>query len=475
MSYIPPDDYPSYSHSTAGKLSVGGSATGTIGLPGDVDKFLISLNPNTTYQFEVLDAGSGGGTLADARIELWLDSGLVLAPDNGSDTVTYSSADSRLLDYYVVVSGASGTDTGTYTIKAVAATAKEKPTISIKGDIQIEGTTRANAISFTITMSETSSTPTVFNFSTMDGTAFSGQDYVGISRDFTIPAGSASLVVKIPLVADALPERSEYFSATISNVIGATLANNATSSSATGTILNDDFQAAFTLSAYKALNPDLVTVFGGNDAAYVSHYINSGKAEGRASTGFDAEAYAAQNPDLFRYFGLDATALANHYRSNGKAEGRVADGFDADAYAALNPDLFRAFGTDHAALINHYINSGKAEGRVATGFDVEAYAALNGDLYRFFGLDAAKLISHYISNGRAEGRLAQGFDAETYAALNPDLLNVFGLDHNALINHYINNGQAEGRKAYSLVDPTPHTPDLSLLMPLSVWRPEAFW
>lgn len=443
------DDYPSYSKETSGKLVVGGSATGTIGLPGDVDAFLVTLEPYTSYQFQVLDAGSGGGTLSNAKIDLRLGLGGVAVSDNGSDTIGFTTGSRALMqDTYVIISGASGADTGSYTVKAVAASAKDKPTIAVTGSAHAEGNAHENAVSYTVSLSTTSTTPTAFTFATKDGTAIAGTDYVSVDREFVIPAGSSSLVVKVPIIGDFLPEKAEYFTATISNFVGATLAGGASSSSATGTILNDDFQAAFTLSAYKALNPDLVTVFGGNDAAYVSHYINNGKAEGRVSTGFDAEAYAAQNPDLFRYFGLDAAALASHYRSNGKAEGRVADGFDADAYAALNPDLFRAFGTDHTALINHYINSGKAEGRVATGFDVEAYAALNGDLYRFFGLDAAKLIGHYISNGRAEGRLAQGFDAEAYAALNPDLLTVFGLDHNALINHYINSGRAEGRAAF---------------------------
>ncbi len=209
-----------------------------------------------------------------------------------------------------------------------------------------------------------------------------------------------------------------------------------------------DPQPAFTVAAYRVLNPDLAAVFGSDDLAYVRHYISNGKAEGRASTGFDVDAYVALNGDLFTAFGMNPNALAAHYISNGKAEGRAATGFSADAYAALNPDLFAAFGLDHTALVRHYISNGKAEGRLATGFDVEAYAALNSDLFAAFGLNASALVSHYISNGRAEGRLAEGFDAEAYAALNPDLLTAFGLDHVVLVSHFISNGRAEGRAAF---------------------------
>ena len=37
----------------------------------------------------------------------------------------------------------------------------------------------------------------------------------------------------------------------------------------------------FNLAAYKANNPDLVSIFGDDNAKYYEHYISSGKAEGR--------------------------------------------------------------------------------------------------------------------------------------------------------------------------------------------------
>lgn len=324
------------------------------------------------------------------------------------------------------------------------------PTLTLVGGKVGEGDDGRVDLVYKVVLSATSTSQISYTLAVTGGTASLGTDFTVPNYSSAVSAGVDSWTIKLSVIGDTRPEANETVTLTLSNLVGATLANNASSVSATGIILNDDADPDFTLSAYKALNPDLAAVFGGNDVAYVRHYISNGRAEGRVSTGFDAEAYAAQNPDLFRAFGLDATSLAGHYRTSGKAEGRVTDGFDADAYAAQNPDLFRAFGTDHAALIKHYISNGKAEGRVATGFDVEAYAALNGDLYRAFGLDAAKLIGHYISNGQAEGRLSQGFDAETYAALNPDLLNAFGLDHSALINHYIQNGRAEGRVAFTV-------------------------
>jgi len=282
------------------------------------------------------------------------------------------------------------------------------------------------------------------------GTATAGSDYTAGSQTLTIAAGTTTATVTVNVQGDGLVEQDETVQLVISNIQGARLLDGSSSLTVTGTISNDDVATdpLFTLEAYRALNPDLVTAFGDNATAIAWHYVNYGKTEGRLSGGFDAEAYAALNPDLFNAFGLNEAALTNHYQRFGKAEGRAASGFDVDAYAALNADLFNAFGADHAALIRHYINNGKAEGRAVTGFDAEAYAALNPDLYAAFGLNEGALINHYVYNGKAEGRQTTGFDAETYAVLNPDLLSAFGLNHAALISHYQYAGRAEGRVAF---------------------------
>jgi hypothetical protein len=342
--------------------------------------------------------------------------------------------------YYLAVEGSSS---GNYTLTASSNIVK-LPTLSITGTSVREGQTGIKTLSFTVSLSEASSQAVTFNFATQGLTATAGVDFQTQSGAYTIAAGSRSTVINVTLNSDIQVEGNETLTGIITQPSGATLATSA----ATGTILNDDFQSAFSADAYRALNADLFYAFGNDDAALVRHYINNGQAEGRATSGFDAEAYAALNPDLFYAFGLNETALTNHYLYAGQAEGRTVEGFDALAYAALNPDLYAAFGTNHTALVNHYIYAGRAEGRATSGFDAEAYAALNPDLFNAFGLNTEALINHYVNYGRAEGRSATGFDAETYAALNPDLFNIFGLDHASLISHYIYAGRAEGRAAY---------------------------
>lgn len=319
---------------------------------------------------------------------------------------------------------------------------------------------------FTISLSQPASQAVTFDFAYATAGGYS----IG-TRSYTIAAGQGAIEIALPSATGNTDVWSDYvLVGTISNVQGALVPTVSNSLTAKSTIANDDFQADFSLEAYRAQNSALDKIFAGNDAGLMQHYINNGRPEGRIATGFDAEAYAAQNPDLYAVYGLDAKALLNHYQTMGVKEARPREGFDAVAYAALNPDIYAAYGLNHKALVEHYMNYGEKEGRLATGFDAEAYAALNPDLFRAFGLNEKALVDHFIQIGRGEGRTAVGFSAEAYAAFNGDLFAAFGLDHSALINHYIVNGQAEKRLAFSLNGFVPTTPtDPSLLVPLTGW------
>ncbi|MFV3127699.1 Calx-beta domain-containing protein [Niveispirillum sp. KHB5.9] len=439
------DDY-SGIKDTTGRLAIGGETTGKIDISNDRDWFAVDLVGGATYQFNGFDAASGGGTLPSIFLAMYDTVGGYIVNTGALDKLSFTPTTSGR--YFVGVENINDVGVGTYTLKASSSQASF-PTLSVSAPTAAEG---GGNLVYTVSLSSASTVPVTFVAKTAGGTATAGTDYTTVEKTITIAVGATSVTIEVPIRNDNKAEADETVTLTLSQVTGALLPGNAVDGvvSATGTIRNDDFGAAFTLDAYRALNPDLVSVFGNNDGAYVSHYISNGRAEGRASAGFDAEAYAALNPDLFNAFGLNEDALASHYRTNGKAEGRLAEGFDAEAYAALNPDLFGAFGTNHTALISHYISNGRAEGRVATGFDAEAYAALNPDLFNAFGLNATSLITHYIQSGRAEGRVATGFDAEAYAALNPDLFNAFGLNHSTLISHYISNGRGEGRPAFAV-------------------------
>ena len=127
--------------------------------------------------------------------------------------------------------------------------------------------------------------------------------------------------------------------------------------------VEDDHGIESTINDYVASNPDLIESIGTNADLALSHYTNSGIAEGRVFDSFDEFGYLASNPDLVFAFGSDGEAATNHFIEYGFHEGRSDDLFKAQAYGSANPDLVQAFGNDNSLLTRHYVENGLAEGR----------------------------------------------------------------------------------------------------------------
>ena len=119
---------------------------------------------------------------------------------------------------------------------ATAARISTPPTVSISSAGKSEGTSGTSNLSFTVTLSKTSSTPITVSYATADGTATAGQDYTAASGTITFAAGQTSKTVKVAVVGDTTVEADETFTVTLSNPSGATISR----ATATGTIRNDD-------------------------------------------------------------------------------------------------------------------------------------------------------------------------------------------------------------------------------------------
>lgn len=81
FSYV--DDYPA-SAATAGRVAIGGSATGTLERSGDADWFKVSLASGKTYRFHLEGSNTGRGTLQYPVLRLLDDAGQELHRDAGS-------------------------------------------------------------------------------------------------------------------------------------------------------------------------------------------------------------------------------------------------------------------------------------------------------------------------------------------------------------------------------------------------------
>ena len=208
------------------------------------------------------------------------------------------------------------------------------------------------------------------------------------------------------------------------------------------TINGVDYSSVYDPSFYLSNNEDIRNAFSKrspagvvmiDDAAVLRHFVSCGMAEGRrGSESFDVLSYYNRYPDLRRAFGANLTALYSHYLSSGRAEGRIATGcaslagavasqggtdyspvYDFDFYTSNNGDVLSAFTTvkgglrfvDDAAVLRHFVSCGMAEGRRGSdSFDVYGYRNRYADLRKAFGQNLKSYYIHYLNCGIKEGR-----------------------------------------------------------------------
>lgn len=123
------------------------------------------------------------------------------------------------------------------------------PRISIEGVSQAEGNSGTTAFEFVVTLSNSSSKEVSVRYSTVEGTAKAGEDFIAVNnQQLTIPAGETSGIITIAVIADDIKEADETFVVRLSSPQNATL----TKETATGTILNDDTRVRVSSEGYDA-------------------------------------------------------------------------------------------------------------------------------------------------------------------------------------------------------------------------------
>lgn len=124
-----------------------------------------------------------------------------------------------------------------------------QPTISI-ADISLnEGNAGSTDFEFTVTLSNAYSKAVSVHYSTVEGTAKAGEDFVAQNDQVsTFQPNETQKKISIRVVADDLKEGDETFSVRLSAPENATLIRQ----TATGTIRNDDTKVPFTDAGYNA-------------------------------------------------------------------------------------------------------------------------------------------------------------------------------------------------------------------------------
>jgi chitinase len=99
-----------------------------------------------------------------------------------------------------------------------------------------EGNSGLSGMVFTATLSTPVHYPVTVDFTTTDGTAVGGVDYVSTSGTLTVAPGDTTATLAVPIVGDVLVGRDETFTLDVTGGSNGTVAR----SQATGTIQNDD-------------------------------------------------------------------------------------------------------------------------------------------------------------------------------------------------------------------------------------------
>ncbi|MGI8820780.1 MAG: beta strand repeat-containing protein [Chthoniobacterales bacterium] len=215
----------------AGTLTV--TATRTGGSDGAV---------GVTYATADGTAFAPGDYTAQMGTLAWVDG------DAANKTITIPIVDDTLLEGNETFSVALTAPTGGATLGSPASAIvtivdnDTAPTISIDSVTVSEG--GGNAV-FTVTQSAASALTTTFQYSTADGTAVAPGDYTAATNVAgSIPAGSLTTTISIPIIDDAIFENTETFTVTLSNAVNATIATG----TGTGTINDNDAAPTFTIN-----------------------------------------------------------------------------------------------------------------------------------------------------------------------------------------------------------------------------------
>jgi hypothetical protein len=110
------------------------------------------------------------------------------------------------------------------------------PTLAITGVSQAEGNSGTTNFVFGVTLTGSTSQAVTVNYTSADGTAAAGSDYIATSGTLTFAPGESSKTITVSVTGDATTEADETFTVALSASTNAAI----TTGTATGTILNDE-------------------------------------------------------------------------------------------------------------------------------------------------------------------------------------------------------------------------------------------
>jgi YD repeat-containing protein len=169
-----------------------------------------TAQPGTNYAATrgtlTFPAGTPSGTYLRVGVPL-MDDG-INGPDKTFTTVLTNALGARIVEPSAVATTLQNVDA--------------PPTLTVS-DVTVNEA--AGQAVFTLNLSRPSAYDIQVTYYTYDETAHAGYDYTALNSTLTIPAGSASATIVVPVTDDSVAEPTESFLLRFSNVVNATLTN----------------------------------------------------------------------------------------------------------------------------------------------------------------------------------------------------------------------------------------------------------
>src|SRR6185436_9917584 len=102
----------------------------------------------------------------------------------------------------------------------------QQPSISVRDVVVVEGNSGTTQATFVVALSGAASQSVPFSFTTANGTATAGSDYIASSGNATFAPGEVEKPVVVLVNGDSVDETQETFFLDISNVQNATVSSN---------------------------------------------------------------------------------------------------------------------------------------------------------------------------------------------------------------------------------------------------------
>jgi CSLREA domain-containing protein len=306
--------------------------------------FTVTLS-NASGATVTVDYATANGTAAAGQDYFAAAGQLTFAPGDTTKSVTIALVDDAVTEgseAFVInlgapVNAAIADGQAQGTISDNDAT----PSIAIDDVSMVEGSA---SMTFTVRLTNPSTSDVTAMWSTANGTATSGSDYLAASaQSLTIPAGQTSATLVVTLLADAVVESNEDFFVDLSAPVNATAAD----AQGRGSIIDDDGTPALTISDASAVEGTGTMQFtvtlapssaqsvsvsyqtGGGTASTASDYtaasgtltFDAGQTSKAITVTVNDDAIAESPETLL----LDLSAPANATIARAQATGTIAD------------------------------------------------------------------------------------------------------------------------------------------------------